>query len=92
MYRVGFQGAKICEFFDIEISMKLRVNLKNEKKKLMSLSIVENSLSNCVILSPCLDELITGQDHEQSECETIYSPNLSSRRSGFRWRLKWSKY
>ena len=39
----------------------------------MSLSILENSLSNCVILSPFLDELITGQDHEQSECETIYS-------------------
>ena len=91
MYRVSFQGAKVCEFFDIDISMKLRVNLKNCKKTGV-LSIVENSLWNCVILSPCLDELITGQDHEQSECETIYSSNLSSRKSGFRWRLKWSKY
>ena len=26
MHRVGFQGAKTCQFFDVQISIKLRIN------------------------------------------------------------------
>ena len=51
MYRVGFQGARTCQFFDVQISIKLRVNYKVEKK-FISRSIFDNSFAKCAMLPP----------------------------------------
>ena len=32
MYRVGFEGVNICQFFDVQISMKLSNHCKISKK------------------------------------------------------------
>ena len=61
-------------------------------KNFTSRSLLDNSFAKCVMLPPCLDELTTVQDYEQSECEAIYFSNLLPRKSLSRWQLRWSRF